>query len=69
MAGCGGCGNEPGTTTAGSAAAAQDNPTVQAAKGVRLQKVGSFSSPIYVTAPPGDTSRLFVVERGGRSGC
>lgn len=24
------------------------------------------NSPIYVTAPPGDTSRLFVVERGGR---
>ena len=23
-------------------------------------------TPIYVTAPPGDTSRLFVVERGGR---
>jgi glucose/arabinose dehydrogenase len=28
--------------------------------------VGTFSSPIYVTAPPGDTHRLFVVERAGR---
>jgi len=24
-----------------------------------------FSSPLFVTAPPGDTHRLFVVERGG----
>jgi glucose/arabinose dehydrogenase len=28
--------------------------------------VGSFSSPMYVTSPPGDASRLFVVERSGR---
>ena len=26
---------------------------------------GTFDSPIYVTAPSGDTRRLFVVERGG----
>ena len=26
----------------------------------------SFSSPLYVTAPPGDRSRIFVVEQGGR---
>jgi glucose/arabinose dehydrogenase len=32
---------------------------------VTLAKVGDFSSPVYVTAPPGDTSRVFVVERGG----
>lgn len=25
-----------------------------------------FTSPLYLTAPPGDTDRLFVVERGGR---
>ncbi len=33
---------------------------------MRLQKVGSFDSPVYVTSPPGDTSRLFVVEQGGK---
>lgn len=33
---------------------------------VQLVKVGDFSSPIFVTAPPGDGSRLFVVERAGR---
>ena len=32
---------------------------------VRLLKVGSFDSPLYVTAPPGDTHRVFVVEQGG----
>jgi glucose/arabinose dehydrogenase len=32
---------------------------------VTLAKVGDFSSPVYVTAPLGDTGRVFVVERGG----
>ena len=27
---------------------------------------GGLSSPVFVTAPPGDTLRLFVVEQGGR---
>ena len=26
---------------------------------------GALTSPVYLTAPPGDTSRLFVVEQGG----
>jgi glucose/arabinose dehydrogenase len=30
-----------------------------------LKRIGSFSSPVYVTAPPGDSRRLFVVEQGG----
>jgi glucose/arabinose dehydrogenase len=37
-----------------------------AAVRLRLVRVGSFSSPLYVTAPPGDRDRLFVVEQGGR---
>jgi glucose/arabinose dehydrogenase len=32
---------------------------------VTLAKVGDFSAPTYVTAPLGDTSRVFVVERPG----
>ncbi|MBE2318090.1 PQQ-dependent sugar dehydrogenase [Solirubrobacter sp. CPCC 204708] len=32
---------------------------------VRLEKVGDFEAPVYVTAPPGDTARVFVVEQGG----
>jgi hypothetical protein len=30
-----------------------------------MAKVGDFSSPVYVTAPPGDTSRVFVVQKAG----
>ncbi len=37
-----------------------------AAHGVRLKRVGTYSSPLYVTAPPGDKRRVFVVEQGGR---
>jgi glucose/arabinose dehydrogenase len=40
-------------------------PGVARAAPVTLAKVGDFSSPVYVTAPLGDTSRVFVVERGG----
>ena len=36
-----------------------------AARGVKLVRVGSFDQPVYVTSPPGDRSRLFVVEQPG----
>jgi glucose/arabinose dehydrogenase len=32
----------------------------------RLERVGTFRSPVHVTAPPADKARLFVVERRGR---
>ncbi len=32
---------------------------------VRLEPVANFTAPVYVTAPTGDTSRVFVVQRGG----
>ena len=34
--------------------------------GPALQSLGTFASPVYLTSPPGDTARLFVVEQGGR---
>ena len=34
--------------------------------GVDLVQIGDFSAPTFVTAPPGDASRVFVVERAGR---
>jgi glucose/arabinose dehydrogenase len=37
-----------------------------AARGVRFRKIGEFDSPLYVTAPPGDEKRIFVVEQDGR---
>src|SRR5437764_12192512 len=33
---------------------------------MHLVRVGSFSAPIYVAAPPGDAQHVFVVERAGR---
>ena len=68
LAACG-AGESDGTesprpaSTAPTATAAA-NPPARAAR-LRLSRVGSFSSPIHVTAPPGDRSRLFVVEQGG----
>jgi glucose/arabinose dehydrogenase len=50
-------GERDGTTAAGAA---------QARESVRLKRIGRFDSPLYVTAPPGDRKRLFVVEQGGR---
>lgn len=58
--GCGGGG-------AGQAAGGTAPPArAAAATGVKLVKVGSFSSPVFVTSPPRNASRLFVVEQGGR---
>jgi len=33
---------------------------------VSLLQIGSFTQPVYVTAPPADTARVFVVQKGGR---
>ena len=51
---------------AAAGATATPNHAAQAGSGVRLVKIGTFSSPLYVTSPPGDARRLMVVERGGR---
>jgi glucose/arabinose dehydrogenase len=53
---------------AGGPATAGNGPDVAAAAstGVKLSRIGSFDQPTYVTAPPGDKSRLFVTEQPGR---
>jgi glucose/arabinose dehydrogenase len=49
------------TTTAGAASTAATPPAVA------LQELPfTFDRPVYVTAPQGDTARLFVVEKSGR---
>src|SRR5512133_775110 len=40
-------------------------PVAAHAAPVTLAKVGDFATPVYVTAPLGDTARVFVVEKGG----
>ena len=52
--------SEP-TTSAPDASAAQRRD-----RGVRLVRFARFDAPIYVTAPPADRRRVFVVERAGR---
>src|SRR3954452_14066038 len=32
---------------------------------VSLAQIGTFAQPVFVTAPAGDTERVFVVEKGG----
>src|SRR5207244_1192605 len=33
---------------------------------LQLKRVGNFDSPLYVTSPPGDRRRVFVVGQGGK---
>jgi glucose/arabinose dehydrogenase len=63
----GACGSGSGSASqARTPAAAGVSPAAARAGGVRLVKVGSFSAPLYVTAPPGDRRRIMVVEQAGR---
>jgi glucose/arabinose dehydrogenase len=41
-------------------------PTGNGRGGVRLQKIGDFDQPLFVTQPPGDDRHLYVVEKTGR---
>jgi len=56
--------------TRAPAAASTVGSTPLAAAGdagrLRLQRVGRFARPVYLTQPPDDPDRLFVVEKGGR---
>jgi glucose/arabinose dehydrogenase len=62
----GGVATHAGTTaTARTTASTSAPPAKSAGVTLGLQRVGSFSSPVYVTAPPGDSRRLFVVEQEG----
>jgi glucose/arabinose dehydrogenase len=73
-AGCGGESDAAPARTAAptptSSAAPSGTPTPVATPaarpGLRLQRIGRFSAPVYVTSPPGDRGRVFVVEQGGR---
>ena len=40
-------------------------PAQRRAGRLRLVSIGRFDNPLYVTAPPGDRRRIFVVEQGG----
>jgi glucose/arabinose dehydrogenase len=69
LAGCGGGASAgpkaPRIPLAGDTGAASAAQVPSAARGLRLSRIGTFSAPTYVTSPPGDARRLFVVEQGG----
>ncbi len=58
------CGLALGGLCAAAASVGADERATAAASPA-LQRVGQFDTPTYVTAPPGDTRRLFVTERDG----
>ena len=53
------------TAPPATGAPADDGVAETAATGLKRHRVGTFANPTYVTAPPGDRTRLFVVEQGG----
>ena len=59
---------EPARSQPAPAASAAPAPGLAAVAraGVRLVKVGTFSAPLWLTSPPGDRRRQFVVEQAGR---
>lgn len=63
------CGSDgaPARSAPSAAAGAATGATASAtSRHVHLVRVGRFDSPDYITAPPGDRSRVFVVEQTGR---
>jgi glucose/arabinose dehydrogenase len=71
LAACGAGTSRGGATTAATtapattAASTTAPPAKSTGAALGLQRIGSFSSPVYVTSPPGDSRRLFVVEQEG----
>ena len=52
--------------TGGLNACGESEPSLPEGRGARLQLIASgLSSPLYLTSPPNDVSRLFVVEQTG----
>jgi glucose/arabinose dehydrogenase len=71
LAACGGNAHQSRDATRTSATASTTDDSAGAGKatpgrGVRLVKIGDFEAPVYVTAPPDDRRRIFVVEQAGR---
>ncbi|MDP9228829.1 MAG: PQQ-dependent sugar dehydrogenase, partial [Actinomycetota bacterium] len=65
-----GCGDDDTTGTTGAETTSAETASPETAPGdgggaVRLQKLGDFDQPLYVTQPPGSED-LYVVEKPGR---
>ena len=73
LAACGSGGDDtraasPTATAPAASAGEQPSaaPEATASRGAKLKSIGRFSSPVYVTSPPQDRKRVFVVEQAGR---
>jgi len=56
----------PSPAPTATATATPEPARPAARRGVRLQRIASFTAPVFVTAPPQDRNVQFVVEQGGR---
>lgn len=65
IAACGGSSSARQAITSGQGSVA-GTPATTATSAPRLLRIGTFTMPDYVTAPPGDRRRVFVVEQAGR---
>ena len=63
FAACGNAGSDDGAVTATPTAG---GASATASASVRLASVGTFDTPVYVTAPRGERRRVFVVQQGGK---
>lgn len=71
LAGCGGgssttTGSSPGVPPPVTRTHSGKLLTGDGAGGVRLEKLGDFDQPLYLTQAPGDRGHLFVVEQTGK---
>ena len=64
VSGCGG-GEDGGGTAPDSRGKAQNGKVGDGRGGIRLEEIGSFDDPLYVTQPENDGPDLYVVEQGG----
>ena len=56
-----------GTATATDSGSTSTPASAPAARaGVRLVQIGKFDQPVYLTGPPGDPHRVFVVQKTGQ---
>ncbi len=54
-----------GVSTKPARPSTEPPPPVDTSKVVSLTRIGKFERPVLVTAPPGDASRIFVVDQVG----
>jgi len=65
--GSGDSGSAAGPAATPTANTTSDTPAASAqSRKVGLKRIGRFRAPVFMTSPPGDRRRLFVVEQAGR---